>query len=295
MMKSLRTFIQIHKTVKQHATRFSAVVVILLFGLFLEAYMHDFNLVYITLFFVFAFAFTAGPMGVLNIGSIVTKFLKQGRFFAKEEGLIPLRLHNNAKTTAWAIDVFYINEYSLETSLPLEKIEVERSVTLQLPYVPAKRGFFSYKGCYLESKYPLSTARLTKTVEDEFQGLAYPQPKGRSLSSFLHEEESHYGEEKEFDGLRVYDGSQKLSHIHWASVVKGEISVKMFIKEHQTPQLLFHFTHAGSDDEARLSQLCLWALSCEKSHLSFEIQMPDKRLSTKRESIDEILSYLAKY
>ena len=291
MMKSLRTFIQIHRSVKQHATRFSAVVVILLFGLFLEAYMHDFNLVYITLFFVFSFAFTAGPMGVLNIGSIETKFLKQGRFFAKEEGVLPLRLHNSAKSTAWAIDVFY----DQEASLPLEKLEAESSVTLQLPYVPEKRGFFSYKGCYLESKYPLSTARLTRNVEDEFQGLTYPQPKGRSLSSFLNEEESHYGEEKEFDGLRVYDGSQKLSHIHWASVAKGEVSVKTFIKEHQTPNLLFHFTHAGSDDESRLSQLCLWALSCEKAHLGFEIHMPHKRLSTKKESIDDILSYLAKY
>jgi len=290
-MKSLRTFIQIHRTVKQHATRFSVVVVILLFGLFLEAYMHDFNLVYITLFFVFSFAFTAGPMGVLNIGSIETKFLKQGRFFVKEEGLIPLRLHNNTKTTVWAIDVFY----DQETSLPLKKLAPECSITLQLPYMPEKRGFFTYEGCYMESKYPLSTARLTKNVEDEFQGLAYPQPKGRPLSSFLNEKENHYGEEKEFDGLRVYDGSQKLSHIHWASVAKGEVSVKTFIKEHQTPNLLFHFTHAGSDDESRLSQLCLWALSCEKAHLGFEIHMPHKRLSTKKESIDDILSYLAKY
>ncbi|MCF6243769.1 MAG: DUF58 domain-containing protein [Sulfurovum sp.] len=290
-MKSFLQFIQIHKSVKQHATRFSAVVVVLLFGLFLQAYMHDFNLVYITLFFVFSFAFSAGPIGVLNIGSLKSTFLKQGRFFAEVEGKIPLQLYNPSKSTAWAIDIFY----DKDTFLPLEKLESDTSTILQLPYTPNKRGHFTYEGVYLESKYPLSTARLTKLVKEIFTALAYPQPKGKSLNSFLSEDESHYGEEKEFDGLRDYDGSQKLSHIHWASVAKGELSVKTFVKEHQTQNLLFHFFTSGSDDEARLSQLCLWALSCEKLHLTFDIQMPQKRLSSNKESIDEILSYLAKY
>jgi uncharacterized protein (DUF58 family) len=266
------------------------VVVVLLFALFLQAYMHDFNLVYITLFFVFSFAFSAGPLGILNLGNLETKFERQGRFFAHEVATIMIQVHNKSDTTAWAISV--CNEGS---SIPIEKIEAEKSVLVHLPYEGKKRGHFSYQGGYLESKYPLSTARLTKNIEDTLQGIVYPQPKGKSLDSFLSEDESYYGEEKEFDGLRVYDGSQKLSHIHWASVAKGELSVKTFVKEQQTQHLVFNFLGAGSDDEVRLSQLCLWVLSCEKAHLPFELHLPHKKLSTKKESIDEILSILATY
>lgn len=289
-MKSLLKFIQIHRSIKQHATRFSLVVVILLFGLFMEAYMHDFNLVYITLFFVFSLAFSAGPIGVLNLGNLEASFLKPTRLFAQHEGKIPMRIYNPSTTTSWSVTV-----HDEHNTLPLAKLKGEASKTLQFPVTATKRGTFTQGNYYLQSKYPLSTARLTKQITQNYEGFVYPEPKGKSLASFLQEEETHYGEEKEFDGLREYDGSQRLSHIHWASVAKGEMAVKIFTKETQTPKLAFDFLASGSNDEARLSQLCLWVLECEKKHLPFSIQMPRKQLSSAKESIDEILTYLAKY
>ena len=289
-MKSLLKFIQIHRSIKQHATRFSLVVVILLFGLFMEAYMHDFNLVYITLFFVFSLAFSAGPIGVLNIGNLEASFLRKPRLFAHQEGEIPVSISNHSKTTSWSVSIHHE-----DTTVPLSKLKGESSKTLHFPVIPEKRGKFTYGNLYFESKYPLSTARLTKPIEQSYAGFVYPEPKGKSLAKFLHEVETYYGEEKEFDGLRAYDGSQRLSHIHWASVAKGEMAVKVFTKETQTPKLAFDFYAAGSNDEARLSQLCLWVLECEKKHLPFHIQMPRKKLNSAKESIDEILTYLAKY
>jgi len=290
MLKSLRTFIQIHRRIKQHATVYSVVVVVLLFGLFMEAYMHDFNLVYITLFFVFSLAFSAGPLGVLNLGHLTSKFIPSGRLFAHQEGRISLQIENTSSTTSWAIRL-----YGEDVSVALPQLKGQNSKILHLPFIPEKRGTFTYEGCYLESKYPLSTARLTMPIDEHYEGIAYPEPKGKTLEAFLNEEETYYGEEKEFDGLRAYDGSQRLSHIHWASVAKGEMSVKTFIKETQTPNLVFDFIKAGMHDEARLSQLCLWALECEKKHLPFSIKMPRITLSSAKESIDEILTTLAKY
>ena len=95
--------------------------------------------------------------------------------------------------------------------------------------------------------------------------------------------------------MRAYDGSQKLSSIHWASLAKGDISVKVFSKETYTPDLVFNFQSTAAHDEARLSQLCLWVLECEKQNLAFMIQMPKRLLSSKKESTDEILEYLARY
>jgi len=289
-MKSLRTFIQIHRSIKQGATIFSLVVVIFLFGLFMEAYMHDFNLVYITLFFVFSLAFSAGPIGVLNLGRLESTFIPSERLFVHHEGNISLNIYNSSTSTSWSILV-----HGNDSVVPLKYIKGEQSSIIHLPFTPLKRGTFSYENVYLESKYPLSTARLKLPIKEIYEGLVYPEPKGRSLTSFLNEEETYYGEEKEFDGLREYDGSQKLSHIHWASVAKGELSVKTFIKETETPNLVFDFYKAGKENEERLSQLTLWALECEKKHLQFGIQLPYKYLNSSKESIDVILKTLATY
>ena len=201
-----------------------------------------------------------------------------------------MHIHNNSNMTSWSITLHHEN-----TSVRLEQLRGETSRTLQLPVTPNKRGTFTHKGCYLESKYPLSTVRLIMKINDPYEGIVYPEPKGLSLHSFLQQEETYYGEEKEFDGLRAYDGTQKLSHIHWASVAKGDISVKVFSKETQTPKLVFNFYSAALDDEARLSQLCLWVLECEKQNLPFMVQMPNKLLNSAKESTDVILETLARY
>jgi len=266
------------------------VVVVFLFGLFIEAYMHDFNLVYITLFFVFSFAFSAGPLGVLNLGHLKSTFVPSARFFVADEGNIAVKVHNNSSTTSWAVIL-----HGNDMSTPLASLEGEKSIILHLAHTPKTRGRFTYGDCYLESKYPLSTARLTLPIKDVYEGIAYPEPKGKSLSTFLNEEETYYGEEKEFDGLREYDGTQKLSHIHWASVAKGELAVKLFSKETRTPNLVFNFSKSGLNDEERLSQLCLWVLECEKKKLPFAIVLPKQRLTSSKESIDDILTTLAKY
>ncbi|UPT76556.1 DUF58 domain-containing protein [Sulfurovum sp. XGS-02] len=289
-MKSLRTFAQIYKRIDQHATRYSAVVVVLLFGLFLEAYMHDFNLVYITLFFVFSLAFSAGPIGILNLGHLKASYVRSGRLFAHQEGHLSMQINNDSATTSWSVMLRHE-----DTSIPLGPIKGDASTIVQLPVLPEKRGSFTHTGCYLESKYPLSTVRLVMKIDDSYQGMVYPQPKGISLHDFLQQEENHYGEEKEFDGLRTYDGSQKLSHIHWASVAKGEMSVKVFSKETRTPKLVFNFYTAATNDESRLSQLCLWVLECEKQNLPFMIQMPSRVLNSAKESTDVILETLARY
>ncbi|NKQ40128.1 MAG: hypothetical protein HF962_00975 [Sulfurovum sp.] len=289
-MKSLRTFFQTYRKIKQKATAFSAVVVVFLFGLFAQAYMHDFNLVYITLFFVFSFAFSAAPIGILNLGRLSATFVHSGRFFAKQDGNISLKITNNSPVASWAITV-----HGMSVSKPLAKLNAGNFAIVHLNFTPKNRGSFSYKSCYMQSKYPLSTVRLTLPIDEHYEGIAYPEPKGKRLSSFLNEQEAQHGEEKEFDGLQTYDGTQKISYIHWASVAKGELSVKLFSKDLYVPNLIFDFHKAATNDEARLSQLCLWALECEKKHLPFSIKMPRGYLSSAKESIDEILSTLAKH
>ena len=290
MIHFLQTFVQIRRRVRQHATWYSLMVVVLLFGLFLEAYMHNFNLVYITLFFVFAAAFSAGYFGLMNIGQLDASFEHAERLYAGEEGNCFFRVENPTASPAWAIEL-YCEQYRGTVS----RIDAYDAVLVPLRLTPAKRGRMKCETCYLQSFFPLSTIRFTVPATSCLDTIVYPCPEGRTLESFLSKQHAYYGDEKDFDGLSSYCGSESMSRIHWPSVAKGEPSVKRFEKESQTERLEFDFYAAGGSDEVRLSQLTLWVLECERSGLPFTVKMPQRVLRSDKESIDAILEYLALY
>lgn len=289
-MKSLLKFIQIHRRVRQGGTLYSFIVTLMLFGFFLEAYMHNFNLVYITLFFVFAIAFSAGPMGTFNIGELEAKFEPRGRLFANTLGKLYFNITNNSKTPAWAITL-----HIAKLSSTVGRIDAKKSQLASIEITLPSRGEAKDDECYLQSFFPLRTVRFVLPIDGGYHTLVYPQPLGIPLRSFIQKQAMHFGEEKDFDGLAPYSGTEPLSRIHWASVAKGETAVKTFAHEQTTQELAFNFVDAGENDEARLSQLCLWVLECEQSHQPFTIQMPRKFIKSKKESIDAILEYLARY
>jgi len=290
MIHYFRTLVQTRKRVRQRATRYSLLVVVLLFGLFLEAYMHNFNLVYIMLFFVFATAFSAGSFGLLNIGQLQAAFDHAERLYAGEEGRCFFRISNPVEAPAWAIRLHCDDKV---TQIP--RIDPHAIVQTVIWITPEKRGRLQCDSCTLQSLFPLSTVRFVLSMEQCLDTIVYPRPAGEPLRSFLMRQRAPFGEEKDFDGLAAYSGSESLSRIHWPSVAKGEPAVKLFERERQTQRLEFDFYRSGRNDEARLSQLCLWVLECERTGQPFTIRMPYKALQSDKAGIDAILETLALY
>lgn len=289
-MNSLRTFWSIRKRVRQRATRYSLLVVLLLFGLFLEAYMHNFNLVYITLFFVFAAAFSVGPLGMRNVGSLTVTYNGCDRLFAAHEGSCHFEILNSASASAWAIEL----HNDLGTS-KLPEIPPHANIRAKLTFTPPKRGRQHAGDCVLQSLFPLSTVRFVLPVKKACTVLVYPAPAGEPLHTYLLRQRAPFGDEMDFDGLTRYSGGESLSRIHWPSVAKGEIAVKTFEHEAKSDTLAFDFYRCAKHDEQRLSQLTLWTVECERQRLPFTITMPQRQLSSKEEGIDAILEYLALY
>ena len=93
------------RKVRQHVTKQSVVLLVFIVGLFFEAYMHNFNLVYIALFFLLGLAMAAIPVGILNIGKLRPHWEGCGRLFANEEGACRVRIDNPSSTPAWGIDL----------------------------------------------------------------------------------------------------------------------------------------------------------------------------------------------
>lgn len=289
-MNSLRTFLSIRRRVRQRATLFSLLVVVLLVGLFLEAYMHNFNLVYITLFFVFSAAFAAGPTGIRNIGYLEPEFTGCDRLFAGREGACHFQIRNASAFGAWAVEL-----HSALGSTLLPELPPHVNTRVKLPLTPEKRGVLDAGPCSLQSLFPLATVRFVLEIKAACALVVYPEPKGEPLRSYLLRQRAPFGDEMDFDGIAHYSGSESLSRIHWPSVAKGEIAVKTFEHETQSDTLRFEFYRCGKDDEARLSQLTLWTIECERSRQPFTIVMPHAVLDSRKESIDAILEHLARF
>ncbi|WP_456450366.1 DUF58 domain-containing protein [Hydrogenimonas sp.] len=289
-MNSLRTFLRIRRRVRQRVTKQSVFLLVLLLGLFLEAYMHNFNLVYITLFFLVGAAMAAAALGILNVGRLEAGCQGCGRLFANRPGTCRFAVRNDADSPAWGVDLV-----CGDSRVPLGPLSAHAAAAAALPVAPARRGEWSPGACRLESLFPLGTVRVELPLAERCRALVYPEPKGRPLESFLRQVRSPVGHENDFEGLEEYSGVQSLSRIHWPSVAKGEPMVKRFDREEDARTLVFDFEGAGPDDEARLSQLTLWALECEKRGLDFAVRLPGRVLESKKEGVDGILTALARY
>jgi uncharacterized protein (DUF58 family) len=262
----------------------------LLPALFLQADMHNLNLVYILLFFLLAFNLAAfllvrenlRPLRVIGEGS--------GRLFAETEGRCYLELERSRPGRSWGV------RWCLgEASRPLPTVEAGRPLRVELPVVPPRRGEWEPGPSLLCSRFPLGTLEARREHRPGCRALVYPRPAGRPLAALLGTRHGPLGEESDFDGLGRYSGGESLSRIHWPSVAKGEPAVKRFLREEPRGVLLLDYTAAGESEEARLSQLTLWVLECEKSGRPFELRLPGRRLRSEKEGIDAILAALALY
>ncbi len=290
LVKSLLThFISIHTSVKSRPTGYVWLLIVIMFALFFQAYMHNFNIVYITLFTVFSVASSGCYFGRKNLYDLMLVELPQERIFANKKASLKWRIKNEADNPAYDVSV-----KTKSSSQHFNSITKESIVTLS--YTFEKRGFNPYPEVTLESRFPLLHVRFLKFSKQDKKLLVYPQPKGVALKDYIKEQLSHYGERSDFEGIRRYERSDVASLIHWPSLAKGkELMSRNFSYTVKTKGLHFDFLSCADNDEERLSQICLWVLECEKQGLDFTVDMPKTKYDSKRESVDEILQKLAQY
>lgn len=258
-------------------------------ALFLEAYMHNFNIVYITLFVIFSLAISSCYFGRINLYNLALITLPQERIFAKTPSKLKWRIINNASNPAYDIT------YKINSSKQHFKW-IEQEALLSLSPVFEKRGSTPYPDIHIESRFPLLHVRFLKLEKTAGKLMIYPQAYGIDLNKYLKEQASYYGERSDFEGLRSFESSDSPSLIHWPSLAQaGEMMSRNFSYVSQVQTLYFDFMSCADDDEARLSQLCLWILECEKQGRHFSIKMPNEILNSQQESYDAILQKLSTY
>lgn len=290
-MKFLRPFRRTNRRTSARITRYFWLLVAVICGLFLQAYMHNFNIVYISLFFLVGFGIVSEFMGRMNLARIEAKVLSVGRVFANQVSSYTLQLQNTSDAPSYAVTVE--NAHSKDK---VDRIGAHGTVVATLQAFYTDRGVTTLQPTTLVSYYPLPHLRFGKRFEHDRELVVYPEPKGEPLREFLARNRSIAGERDDFDGVRRYESGDTASLIYWPSVARGEsVMSKQFILDEPSRKLYFEFSACEGDDESRLSQLTLWALECEHAGLDFTIVMPSGVLDSQQRGVDEILETLARY
>ena len=254
--------------------------------------MHNFNIVFIVMFFIFSIAGASGLVGRLNIYFVDIEYLSSERFFATEVSKYRLRITNNQRISAYSLE--FINDLYNSFLTAIKPYEQE---IVELQYQYSTRGERKLPRLTLKSTYPLPHEFFYRDKIDLDQSIiVFPKPQGVSLFSTKLYNPNPDGEIDDFDGIKRFNEGESLSMVHWASFAKsGEIMSKKFLYQNEDDVIRFIFKDIEGDDEARLSQLTLWVLECEANALEFSIEIDNQTLESSQMSIFDILSYLGRY
>jgi len=290
-MRYLKIFIQISNTIITKPTKFFIFVVISLFVLFFQAYMHNFNIVFIIMFSIFAVSTASSWIGRLNLFYLKFLFVSSDRFFANKISTYRILVENSKDTTSYNIDC--ANDSDSKTISILN--EYQREI-ISLEYKYPKRGEYKIPKLKISSLFPLPHELFYKYEKLDNMIMVFANPIGKSIFSTKLYNQNIRGEYDDFDGIRRFKDGENLSLIHWASYAKNQqLMSKEFIFKEQEHIFKFDIKSMNGDYESRLSQLTLWVLECEKAKFDFTIDLGYEILDSKKGDIYEILTKIAKY
>ncbi|MEA1917234.1 MAG: DUF58 domain-containing protein [Campylobacterota bacterium] len=290
-MKSAIAFISILRSVKNRPTKYFFFLIVAIVTLFLQAYMHNYNIVYLVMFFLFSVAGASSHFGVLNLGYLHVRLLSCSRFFASQSSTCSVMVENRYKNSSY--DLTLINENEKQH---IDKIEADSHCIVELKYNFAKRGVVKLPKIRVESLFPLPHELKYRLYELDDELVVYAKPQGVSIFKKYIQDSSLHGEIDDFDSIKRHNSSDDISLIHWPSLAKSEtLMSKSFTYTNESKKLHFDFKSAAQSDEKRLSQLTLWVLECEKNGFDFTLEISNRTLDSKKLSHDEILKIIATY
>ena len=291
-MRLFKTFISIHKHVKVRATKYFALLVLAIISLFLQAFMHNYNIVYIMMFFLVSVALASTFFGMLNLYYLDLKYLSHTRFFADEKGTLTLLASNTSEHPLYDLNFSYKDEiYKIDAIKPHEGKSVIFDTVFE------KRGRYPLGIVRVESHFPLVHERKYRNFElEENSVIVYPRPFGIPLLKRLSSKKYKHGDINDFKGVSRFVEGENISLIHWASLAKTDtLMSKQFSYTQMQEKLHFSYDELTGDTESRLSQLTLWVVEASQFGYAFTLEIKNREYDSKREDIDAILTQLALY
>jgi uncharacterized protein (DUF58 family) len=259
-------------------TRFGFMLAIILAAMLIAGLNYNSNL-------GLAFAFLMGSMALVTMHHCNRNLLRMSvdvtpevDAFAGREAVFEFVLRNDSKLDRRDIEV-RCNSARGMGSVPARESE---SIPVVVPV--SQRGVTRIHQFELRTYYPFGWFYSWTYLQGSLAIYVAPAPAGsRTLPSAGAQGNSLHSDargDEDFSGLRAYEPGIPLKHMAWKVLARGgEAAVRSYSSLAAQPEWLEWSSLAGLDDEARLSQLCLWVLECDGAQRPYGLRIPGKEIA----------------
>lgn len=199
--------------------------------------------------------------------------------FAGETARFGIYLYNSARYPRLGVGIVRDR-----TTVAQVDLEPQAGTTVFVPVATSRRGYLDGPSFSVATRFPLGLFySWSRKLALGQRCLVYPRPgPARPLPRAGEQTGQRAGAkagDDDFAGLRGYVPADAPGHVHWKAAARGQgLLTKRFAGAQSGPVWLEWDALPELEAEARLSQLCRWALDAEAAGLHFALRLPAAQL-----------------
>lgn len=238
----------------------------LVLALLIVAILQRNNLLYFMVFWLISFSVLVLIVGVNNIRSIKAKLTRLKPVFAGDAIEFSVELSNLAKSHVFAV-------YSEFEPHKLVNIAEQQTVRQLIRIEPRSRGRYTYQSVRLYSSYPLDLFLFSSSCPVD--GCLWVYPQRLTMPTVDIPRSDSDANEGDIAGIRAYQSGDKLNHIHWKGLAKGQaLQTKFFTQASHYQTIEFSLANTGQQElERKLSVLTGWIVDAYNQGLTFKLSL----------------------
>ena len=269
-------------------TRPGLMLALTLMVLLVASINYQLNLGYLLTFLLAGSAVTGMHVCHGTLRGLAMNFIAPTAHFAGAAAIFDVKLTNTRRSARHGIGLSVLDTRGAQGGphWAWTDVPAEGSATVQVAFMPARRGMHRLPTLTAETRFPLGTFRVWTIWRPAAQLLVYPapepeppplppgEPRAGAASAAARVQSSG-----ELDSIRSYRRGDPLKLVMWKKAAKadeqGNGLVVRDAQQAQRHELWLDFVQTGSlDTEARLSRLCAWLLQADKLGLSYGLRLP---------------------
>ena len=212
-----------------------------------------------------------GTLRGLNLNLTASEAIHLG-----DKAVFDVHLHNTRQRSRYGIGLAVLDAAQWAWT----DVAGQASSTVQLAWLPQRRGLHRLPTLTAETRFPLGTFRVWTVWRPAAQVLVFPAPEVPAAplpAGQAHEGSAHASVtsmQGEPDGLRTYRRGDALKTIVWKKAAKTGELVSRDSQTLQQQTLWLDQQQTGlSQPEAQLSRLCAWVLQANQLGLIYGMRL----------------------
>lgn len=257
-------------------TRAGFMLAVTLLVLLVASINYQLNLGYLLTFLLAGSALVGMHVGHGTLRGLTLNLNAPDPIHLGAKAIFDVHLHNTRKRARYGIGLAVLDAGQWAWT----DVAGQASSTVQLAWLPERRGLHRLPPLTAETRFPLGTFRVWTVWRPAAEVLVYPAPEMPAASlpaGQAHEGSAHASVtsvQGEPDGLRAYRRGDALKTIVWKKAAKTGELVSRDSQTLQQQTLWLDQQQTGlSQPEAQLSRLCAWVLQADQMGLIYGLRL----------------------